>query len=187
MKLNNQYYLLRHGEARSNKIRIFSSYPEKFHNPLTNYGKNQIEKLAQKFKKEKIDLIFSSDLLRTKQTAEIVAKQLKLKINFDRRLREINFGAFNNQAEDGWVCFFENEKEKYTKRPKNGENFRDVRKRSLEFLKFINGKYKNKKILIVSHGGNLFELYGIIKNLKEDERVKSRAKLLFKKGELRKP
>jgi broad specificity phosphatase PhoE len=186
MKFNNQYYLLRHGEAYSNKNKIFSCYSETFNNPLTEYGKKQINAIALKLKKEKIDLIYASDLLRTKQTAEIVAKKSKLKVIFDKRLREINFGIFNNQTEDGWVCFFKKGKDRYIKRPKNGENFRDVRKRALESLKSIDRKYIGKKILIVSHGGILFELCGIMENLSEIERIKNRKKLLFKKGELRK-
>ncbi len=85
MKLLNNYFILRHGEARSNRDGFLSSWPEKKHNPVTEKGKKQIQKVIPKLKKEKIDLIFSSDLLRTKQTAQMVAKELGLKINFNTR------------------------------------------------------------------------------------------------------
>ena len=65
MKLNNTYFLLRHGEAHSNRDDFVSSWPEKIYNPITSEGKKQIQKIIPALKKEKIELIFSSDLLRT--------------------------------------------------------------------------------------------------------------------------
>ena len=97
MKLNNQYYIFRHGEAVSNKKNISSCWPEKFLNPLTKNGKQQIKKAILKIKKLKIDLIFSSDILRTKQTTEIIVKALKLRIKFEKRLIEIKTGIFNGK------------------------------------------------------------------------------------------
>ncbi len=186
MKLENNYYFLRHGEAESNEKRFVSCWPEKLYNPLTQKGVEQIRKLIPLLRKEKIDLIFSSDLLRCKQTAEILAKAFNLKINFDKRLREIKLGEFNGGLENDWNNFFKTPKEKFAKRPRGGENYRDVRKRAFKFLAEINKKYKNKKILIVSHGAILFVLEAIIRGFKEKEEITHRKKLLFKKGELRK-
>ena len=186
MKLNNIYFLLRHGQARSNKERFVSSWPERIYNPLTPKGIKQIKDLIPIFKKEKIDLIFSSDLLRTKQSAEMIAKQLKRKVNFDKRLREIKLGKFNGGLENDWNKFFKTPKEKFTKRPRNGENYRDIRKRAFKFLEEINKKYRNKRILIISHGAILFVLEAIIKGFNEKQEIINRKKLIFKKGELRK-
>ena len=77
-KLNNKYYLLRHGEALSNVKNVVSSWPETFKNPLTAKGKEQIAESAKKLKSKGVNLIFASDLLRTKQSADIVAKALNL-------------------------------------------------------------------------------------------------------------
>ncbi|MFZ5559258.1 MAG: histidine phosphatase family protein [Patescibacteria group bacterium] len=185
MKLKNNYYLLRHGEARSNKERFVSCWPEKIYNPLTSKGIKQIKELIPILKKEKIDFIFSSDLLRTKQTAEMIAKQLKLKADFDKRLREIKLGEFNGRLESDWNKFFKTPKERFTKRPRGGENYRDIKKRAFKFLEEINKKYKNKKILIISHGAILFVLEAITKGFNEGQEIIHRKKLIFKKGELR--
>ena len=67
MELNNKYYLLRHGEAVSNAKNIASSWPEKFNNPLTKRSKEKIIEAAEELENKKIDLIFASDLLRTKK------------------------------------------------------------------------------------------------------------------------
>jgi broad specificity phosphatase PhoE len=188
MKLNNQYYLLRHGEAVSNKKKIVSSWPEKFSNPLTQKGKQQIKRLVPKIKALNINLIFSSDLLRTKQTARIISEALKFKIKFDKRLREVKTGNFEGKPLEEWYDFYQHHyKNFFTKKPKNGgENYREVKKRARKFLIEINKKYKNKKILIVSHGGLLENMQALVKNQTEKQQVMHQDSLAFKNGEVRK-
>ena len=62
-------------------------------NKFTTKAKDAIKNLG----KEKIDIIYCSPFVRTKETAEIVGKVLKIKPKLDKRLREINFGIFNCQ------------------------------------------------------------------------------------------
>ena len=54
-------------------------------------------------------------------------------------------------------------------RPKKGENWIDVRKRLLNFLRDIEKKYKSKRILIISHGDPLWLFEGIIKRKTNQE------------------
>jgi broad specificity phosphatase PhoE len=186
MKLNNTYYIFRHGEAVSNKKNVSSSWPEKFFNPLTFRGKQQIKRVIPRIKKLKIDLIFSSDILRTKQTAEIIAKVLKLRVKFDKKLREINTGIFNGGPLDKWYEFYRQNTEFFIKKPKNGgENYREVKERAKNFLKKIDKKYKNKKILIVGHGGVFENMQALIKNYTEKQQILYKKDLILKNGELR--
>ncbi len=177
---------MRHGEALSNRERFVSCWPEKIYNPLTDKGKKEVEKLISELKKKKIDLIFSSDLLRTKQTAQMLSMALMLKINFDKRLREIGTGIFNGKAEEDWNNFYETNAERFTKRPQGGENYRDIRKRISSFIKEIDKNHKNKNILIVSHGCVLFSLQAFVKNLSEKEETKQRKNLILKTGTFKK-
>ena len=55
MKLNNKYYIMRHGQAISNAKAVCSCWPEKFHNPLTILGEEEVREAAEKLKK-KLDL-----------------------------------------------------------------------------------------------------------------------------------
>lgn len=185
MKLNNFYFILRHGEAKSNTEKFVSSWPEKVHNPLTRKGRRRIEEISGKIKKQKIDFIFSSDLLRTRQSAEIIAKKIGLKINFDKRLREISMGIYNAEKEQSWNDFFKTNLKRFVRRPKNGENYRDVKKRVADFIKEINKKHSNKKILIISHGCVLFSLQAFVKNLTEKQEIRLKRELILKTGELR--
>ena len=189
MKLNNKYYLLRHGEAKSNIKNIVSCWPEKFKNPLSKIGKEKIKEVADHLKNKNIDLIFASDLLRTRQTAEIVAKKFKLKIKFDKRLREINFGILNGKPAEEFVGYFENRlADRIKNKTPGGENYQEVTKRVFNFLKEINTKYKGKNILIVSHQAPILLLRAKVehddslKNVEELRKILEEKKVT--KGEL---
>ncbi|PIR05013.1 MAG: isoleucine--tRNA ligase [Candidatus Liptonbacteria bacterium CG11_big_fil_rev_8_21_14_0_20_35_14] len=149
---NNTFYILRHGESQSNIKKIFSSYPETITNNLTVKGKKQVEDLSKTIKAN-IDIIFSSDLDRTKQTAEILKNNLTIKeIKLDKRLREIDFKENNGQ------------KVKKTLWPSNSEDLKSVRQRMVNFFKEINSKYKDKNILIISHQSPLEILENALEN-----------------------
>ncbi len=185
MKLTNKYFILRHGQAFSNKDRFVSSWPEKRKNPLTEKGEKQIQRIGPKLKKENIELIFSSDLLRTKLTAQMVADVLDLDVNFDKRLREYDTGAFNDKSIEQWNKYFKNQAEKFIKRPEEGENRRDIRKRLTNFITEIEKQYDHKNILIISHEDPLIILQAIIKGLSEKELIRNWEKFRINPGEYR--
>jgi broad specificity phosphatase PhoE len=160
MKLNNKYYILRHGEAKSNIGRVVSCWPEKFENHLTEAGVEKIKNVAEELKNKNIELIFTSPLLRAEETAGIVAKNFSIKPKKDKRLRELGFGKLNGKSEEEFTKYFKNVEERLKRRSPNGENFADVLKRVWVFFKEINKKYKGKNILIVSHQVPLLLLLG---------------------------
>lgn len=157
VKLNNKYYILRHGEALSNVRQVVSSWPEKFENPLTEKGIEMIKDSAEFLQKllvvqgKTLDLIFASDLLRTKQTAEIIGEALKIKPKFDKRLREVGYGIMNGGSITDLDTVFKKEEERIKNKMPKGESYEDVLKRVYSFLKGTDKKYKNKNILIISH------------------------------------
>ena len=71
--------------------------------PLTDLGKTQAE-IVGKCLKEKVNIddfvLYSSDLLRAKQTAEIVGTHLDLDVMQDKGLREINTGVAAGKTKD---------------------------------------------------------------------------------------
>jgi len=207
----NTYFILRHGETiyqtDLKKLTYPTSNPKLEIPPigLTKKGKEEIKTLSQKIKKLKVDastgsastlsdsrrvdLIFSSDFQRTKETAEIIAKELGLKIIFDKRLRDVNLGIFQGKPKEELFQSFPEPriKERFYKKLKNGESWLDVRKRMLKFIREIDEKYKGKKILIVSHGDPLWLLEGITKGLSDDQLIKEKIqRKTIKTGELKK-
>jgi len=171
----NKYFILRHAEADSNILNINSCWPEKTEIKLTERGKKQAEKVAEQMKNKKIDLIFASDLQRTKETAGTVAKKLHLTVKFDKRIREYNLGIFNGETMEKFSEFIGQQQiNKFTKTPKNGENLNDIRKRMVGFILELERKYKNKNILIVSHGDPLWVLEGAVRGLNDKKIVETR-------------
>ena len=196
MKLRNTYYFLRHGESLKNVKDFESCWPEKRRAPLTSKGKQEAKKAGLEAKSKKIGLIFYSDLLRTKQTAEIVGKILDVRLKPDKRLREINIGVFNGRSVKSFGKFWDKEEkysplQYYSRRYKipspRGENYRDLEERLASFIKEVEKNHKGKKILIVSHQRPLTLLEKVVKayNLKKLVSI-IMSKKEIKTGELKK-
>lgn len=169
---NNNYILMRHGQAESNIQGVVNSLPEnKDKIALTEEGRKEAEKTAKKIKEKKIDLIFSSDFKRTKQTAEILSEEIGVDVNFNKKIREINVGEFDGKPNSEYHKFFQNDQEKLSKRPPEGENLRDVAKRVSEFLEDLEEKYEDKNILIISHEYPIWMLETVMKGWGEEDSV----------------
>jgi isoleucyl-tRNA synthetase len=172
----NKYILLRHGEGMQNVSNTINGNPKnKDEFALTPKGKTQAQKVGLKLGKlkPKIDLIIASDFRRTKETAEIVAKQLGIeKINFNKNLREIYTGTFDGTDVKNYHQFYSSLEEKFMKAAPQGENLRDVALRQYEFVKECEEKYKNKTILVVGHEYPLWMLKTVLSGWSQEESTK---------------
>jgi isoleucyl-tRNA synthetase len=160
VKSTNTYFLMRHGEGEHNVKNIMSTSIKNNHH-LTKKGKEVVEKSAQSLVDKKIDFIYASDFVRTKETAEIVAKNLGYpieKIIYDERLREIDIGTLDGITFDEYRSYYKNPEERFEKTPPGGENLEEVKKRVVDFVLEIDATHKNKNIIIISHDGPLFLL-----------------------------
>lgn len=156
----NNYFVIRHGEADHNVQMIMSSLETAAHH-VTEKGRTQVMDSAKKLKDEKIDIIIASPLLRTRETADIVAKEIDFngKIIFDARISEEHFGDLDGKSYTEFNEFFKKyvgTSERAAVTMPNGESLFDIRKRVGEFLYEIDKKYEGKNILLVTH-------YGIVK------------------------
>jgi len=159
-KSGNKYFVMRHGEADHNIEQVVSVKYDYPHH-LTNKGKKQAED-ATKSVSENVDLIFSSDFVRAKETAEIVATELgvsKDNIIFDKRLREVDAGEFHLRPIKEYRDYFSSQEEKFYKKTPGGEDLTEMKNRLMDFLYETENNYQNKNILIITHeyGGWLLE------------------------------
>jgi broad specificity phosphatase PhoE len=169
---------MRHGHPVNHEKEIVSCWPEKFENPLTKKGVEEVEKSANSLKIKNIDLIFSSDILRTKETAEIVGKILNIEPQCDERLRENNFGILNGQPREKVREFFgPKDVMRFNKKPEGGEKYIDIEKRMVGFLKSIDKKFKNKIILIVSHELHMMLLEAAVHGVSKEDFYNHRIKI----------
>lgn len=152
-------YVVRHGEAEFNAKRMIGGTFEP--NPLTPEGRKQALKLAKSIENIQIDKIYSSDLSRAKQTAQIIASKMGLPIEIEKLLRERSWGSLQGKT-------FEEAKRIYPESfKKEGEiegdeafEFRYVKDmeslgeavlRFKRFLEMVISEQQGKTILAVSH------------------------------------
>jgi broad specificity phosphatase PhoE len=87
-----EIYLIRHGECFDSSLDYFSSEKQTMDPPLTPKGMEQAHKLANRIKSINFDKIYSSDLCRAIETAEIIKTYIKTDIIITKNFREINMG-----------------------------------------------------------------------------------------------
>ena len=159
LELKNTYYALRHGQSEKNVLGLAISYPEAKDYHLTEKGRKQVSAAADWLKDKNIDLIISSDLTRTKDSADIVSRELNVKVIYDDKLRELDYGVYNNKLVDEYHGFFADNndlEERFMKAPEGGETWTQVSQRMMEFLASMEQKHEDKTLLIVSHGDPLW-------------------------------
>ncbi|MHB1118205.1 MAG: class I tRNA ligase family protein [Minisyncoccota bacterium] len=151
----NRYFVMRHGEAESNMRGIVSSKLEGSAGfPLTEQGRISAKEAGEKLTEEHVDIIIASPFARTKETAEIVAGAIGYaveKIIFDERIKEIDTGIFNGRDVEEYRGSFSSIEEKLTKRPPEGENLLDLKRRIMALMEELEAIYVGKTILIVTH------------------------------------
>lgn len=184
----NNYWVIRHGEAESNLQKIIDVGRKNIQ--LTKKGRKQIERAASKLKGKKIDFIFSSDVLRTKETAKIIATKLGKRVIFDKRLREINLSVLSGKSVKDYYLMFPSYEERFEKKVAGIETLEEVRVRLWDFLSELEKKYKNKNILIVSHEYPLWMLAAVAagwgKSKAIEEKKKRDPEDFIRTGEIRK-
>lgn len=146
-------YVIRHGLTELNKKKKVNGQIDE---PLAPEGIEQV-KAAISLIPESIMYIYSSPLLRAKQTAEIINSKLNRPISLEAELTEIHMGSLAGKAWTDMEAGLELKKKhraiEFDYRPQGGESAKEVKKRIIAFLKKINGKHNDHEALIVTHGG----------------------------------
>lgn len=133
---------------------------------LNDLGKEQAKNLGEINKNIKFDIIFTSDLVRAIDSAEIAFPNV-LKVQ-DQRLRECNYGILD--GEDKNLIRYED----HIIDPfPNGESLKDVETRMRSFIEEILKKYENKKIGIVAHRAPQLALEVITKNITWEDAIEN--------------
>lgn len=142
-------YLTRHGQTDWNAVnRVMGTVDM----PLNTIGLEQAKQKQNDLLGAKIDLIICSPLLRAKQTADIINENRHIPIIFDDRLSERNFGEFEGKTieEFDFSSYWDYYK---NNQYNNSENVQDFFGRIYKFLDDTISRYKNKNILLITHGG----------------------------------
>jgi probable phosphoglycerate mutase len=144
---------VRHGETEWNRTHRWQGFTGP---PLNELGRKQAEQLAPSL--DSVGAIYSSDTIRVRETASIIASYLGLPVVEDARLREVNFGEWESltrqeineryaDAFDRWdAC-------EMTYPPPGGETDPTMAERVLEAVHEIAATHPGQRVLVVTSGG----------------------------------
>ena len=86
-------YMIRHAEAEGN---IYRRAQGQYDGAVSAKGLRQIAALAERFRGEQIDALYTSDLARTRATAGAITKYHAVEMRLEPRLREIDLGPWED-------------------------------------------------------------------------------------------
>ena len=152
-------YFVRHGESEANTRHIISNRESTFH--LTPRGRGQAEALAEKLRDTPVHAIYSSPILRARETAEILSTALGPAYQVTEALREYDCGILEERGdEESWKSYSRYFKDwvlhgRYTSKPADGECFLDIQNRFVPFIESLvqNSSHADENILLIGHGG----------------------------------
>lgn len=165
-----RFFLVRHGETIWNREFKYQGQSDV---SLTEEGRQQAQCLSERLKDEKFDFIYASDLGRTMETAEIIAKHYSLKVIPAAFMRELSFGIWEGLTYDEIIRKWPQEYKRwqddpYNLKPPGGETLTELCDRTSVFLKKVATKHPDGRILVVSHAGPIRAILSVLLNLKQN-------------------
>ncbi|KAB3529152.1 alpha-ribazole phosphatase [Alkaliphilus serpentinus] len=148
-------YLVRHGETEFNYHKNLCGWSDV---SLNGKGRLQAQRLASAIKDLELDIIYTSDLKRTKETAEYILKDRScsfIELDF---LREMHFGDFEGHTMVEIETKYPEDFAKIREDSINycfpsGESMDQMHKRVTKGIDDLLNKSKEKNILLVAHSG----------------------------------
>ena len=151
--MTNTIYLVRHGQTNWNILGKTQGHGD---SKLTEKGISQAEDLAHSMVKYPIDYIYSSDLGRAVDTAQIIANKFDKEVIETPALREMGFGEWEGllikEIQDSYSDIYKTwRNEPHLAEIPGGETLHVIKERTDKFLKELNEKYDGKHIVLVTH------------------------------------
>jgi broad specificity phosphatase PhoE len=137
---------------------------------LSERGREQARALGERRREDGLAVVFTSDLRRAIETADIGFAASDLPRRQDARLRECNYGELNGHA----VAEIDALKPTRVDEPyPGGESYRDVVARTREFLTDLVGEFDRTRVLVIAHAANRWSLQHLLEAVPLEELVRA--------------
>jgi len=151
-----KFWLIRHGQTDWNLSGRWQGQAEQAPG-LNSTGRAQALTIPRSLPNARFSAIYSSDLLRARQTANLIAVPLGVDVTLEPRLREMNLGAWEGMLSSDIEAQYPLELERRRRSPlqipaPNGESLFEVAERVLAAAYEIADRHAGASVLIVSHG-----------------------------------
>jgi broad specificity phosphatase PhoE len=146
-------YLARHGESDWNVERRWQGHADR---PLTERGREQAARLAERLADVELDAIYASDLRRAWETAEAVARSRGIEVVRLPELREVDVGSWCGLTRDECAKLYPDAFARWQAGGSgwdNGESYEDMGERIVAAIRRLAVEHAGGTILVVSHGG----------------------------------
>ncbi|WP_339260539.1 histidine phosphatase family protein [Paenibacillus sp. FSL R5-0749] len=151
--------------------------------PLNDEGRRQAELLSKRMENEEWDYIYSSDLSRALETAEMIGRIKNVEVRTDPRLREMNCGLIEGTTEQDRVSKWGYG---WSKLDLGIESNAEIITRGMECLMDISERHPDKKILIISHGALIgLTLKKLIPHIDTEEHLHNTSVTILNKDQFR--
>jgi broad specificity phosphatase PhoE len=140
-----------HSTSTDNEAGVASGWSDP---PLSEAGRERSKELGERWRGERIDAVFCSDLRRAVETAELAFGE-RVPVHPDRRLREYDYGAMTRSP----VEQIHTERAARADIPfPEGESLRDVAKRVRDFLDDLARDWDGQRVVLIGHGATKLAL-----------------------------
>jgi broad specificity phosphatase PhoE len=146
-------YLARHGESDWNVERRWQGHTDR---PLTDRGREQAGRLAERLADIELDAIYASDLRRAWETAEAIARPRGLAVVRVPELREVHVGSWSGLTRDECAERFPDAFARWQAGGSgwdDGESYEAMGERTVAAMLRLAAEHPDGAILVVSHGG----------------------------------
>jgi broad specificity phosphatase PhoE len=147
--------LARHGESDWNHTKRWQGFADR---PLTELGLAQAERLADRLDETELDAVWSSDLKRARDTAEVVARRKSIEVQTTPELREVDVGSWSGLTRGQAEALYP---EGYARWLRGGEGWEDgetysqLGERVIRAILAIAAAHEGGRVLVVAHGGTI--------------------------------
>ena len=143
-------FLVRHGETDHNATGVLQGYGPV---PLNARGRQQAALVAERLKTVRPLVLYSSDILRARQTATVISEQLQLPVQFCEGLREWHVGSWTGKPVEDYNANLEAlGAHPVTYVPEGGESQIQTQERMVAQMQVFLEQHADETILCVSHG-----------------------------------
>jgi len=146
---------VRHGETDWNRDQRFQGHADP---PLNDTGRAQARALADELAGERIDAIYTSDLARARETAELIAERAGVPFVLEPQLREVDVGEWQGLTRTEIEERFPDGMRSWHERGhgwERGETYEQLAERVLEALERIVSRHPGERVVLVGHGGTI--------------------------------
>ena len=151
-----------HSTSVDNEAGVASGWSDP---PLSAKGREQAAELGERHRGERIDAVFSSDLRRAVETAEVAFGGVA-PLHKDQRLREYDYGSMTGMPTET----MHKERAVRVEKPfPDGESLADVAERVSDFLADLGEDWDGKRIIVVGHGATRLALDHLLGGMTLDE------------------